>query len=313
MNDPDKKLSGWSVEHGVMMGRRGHLWRSTWLSGPGIAWMTLLLVFPLVLLGGISFLATGPNGEILARFTTDNFARLGGRSPFGYDPEHLEVFIRSLFVGGVTTCTCMLGSIPLAFFLVTLNRHLQKVALVLLAVPLWTNVLFRSYAWQELLAPDGFVLHPFVWLGLLEPGDSIYPGWRALLTGMVSCYLPLMAVPVFTSVKQINWTHAEIARDLGADRSTAFINAILPQIQPGLVAGIIFVFLPATGQFVIPDLLGGGQTHVLGNALEEQFVLTRNWPLGAAYSVCMLCLVAIGLLVHARMTRNRQDREPMVL
>lgn len=313
MSIPDKKQQGWSVEHGVMMGRRGHLWRSLLFSGPGIAWMSLLLVCPLVVLGGLAFLERGSNGEILARLTTGNFALLGGKSPFGFDPEHLEVFLRSIFVGTVTTCACMLASIPLAFFLVSVHRHVQKLALVLLAVPLWTNVLFRSYAWQELLAPDGFVLHPLVKLGLMDAGDSIYPGWRALLTGMVSCYLPFMAVPVFTSVKQIDWSHLEIARDLGADKVTAFINVILPQIQPGLVAGIIFVFMPATGQFVIPDLLGGGKTHVLGNALEQHFVHTQNWPLGAAYSVCMLCLVALGLLVHARMTRNRQEREPMIL
>lgn len=313
MSDLEKKLRGWTVEHGVMMGRRGHLWRSTWLSGPSIAWLTLLLVCPLLVVAWMSFMDRGPNGEIVFRFTTANYALLGGRGPFGYDPTHLEVFVRSLFVGGVTTCACLLASLPLAFFLVALPKRTQKVALVLIAVPLWTNILFRTYAWQVLLAPDGFVLHPFVWLGLMDAGQSIYPGWRALMTGMVSCYLPFMAVPVYTSVKQIDWRQAEIARDLGADKITAFINVILPQIQPGLVAGIIFVFLPATGQFVIPDLLGGGKTHVLGNALEQEFVVTQNWPLGAAYSVFMLCFVATGLLIHSRMTRNRQEREPMVL
>ena len=313
MSDPKKKFKGWSVEHGVMMGRRGHLWRSLWLSGPGIAWMTILLVFPLAVVVWMSFMDRGRDGEILARFTTANYALLGGKGPFGYDPTHLEVFVRSLFVGGVTTCACVLAALPLAFFMVALPKRLQKMALLLIAVPLWTNVLFRTYAWQVLLAPDGPLLTPFVWAGLMEPGQSIYPGWRALMIGMVGCYLPFMAIPVYTSVKQIDWQRAEIARDLGADRWTAFLNAILPQLQPGLVAGIVFVFLPATGQFVIPDLLGGGKTYVLGNALEQEFVVTHNWPLGAAYSVFMLAFVAAGLLLHTRMTRNRQEREPMVL
>lgn len=313
MKSRNKKFKGWSVEHGVMMGRRGHLWRSMWLSGPGIAWMTLLLVCPVAVITWMSFMDRGPNGEIVARFTFDNFALLGGKGPFGYDPSHLEVFVRSIFVGGVTTCACVLAALPLAFFMVALPNRLQRVALIMIAIPLWTNVLFRTYAWQILLAPDGLLLTPFVKVGLMEPGQHIYPGWRALMIGMVGCYLPFMVVPVYTSVKQIDWTSGDIARDLGADKMTAFTNAILPQIQPGLMAGIIFVFLPATGQFVIPNLLGGGKTFVLGNALEQEFVVTHNWPLGAAYSVFMLAFVAAGLLLHTRMTRNRQEREPMVL
>ena len=304
---------GWSVEHGVMLGKRGHLWRSVWLSGPGIAWMTALLVLPLLVILWMSFMQHTPTREILARFTTENYARLGGKGPLGYDPTHLEVFIRSLFVGGVTTCACLLAALPLAFFIVALPKRLRKIALLLVVVPLWTNVLFRTYAWQVLLATGSPLLEPFHWVGLLDVNQAIFPGWPALMIGMVSCYLPFMVIPVYTSVKQINWERAEIARDLGANKTTAFINVILPQIQPGLVAGIVLVFLPATGQFVIPTLLGGGKTYVLGNALEQEFVVTQNWPLGAAYSVFMLCFVAVGLIVHANMTRNRQEREPMVL
>ena len=305
--------AGWSVEHGVMLKRGGHFWRSVWLSGPAIAWMTIFLICPLLIILGLSFLTGGPRGEIQDRFTIANIGHLFGMSPTGFDPEGIELIIRSIMIGALTSFACLLAALPIAFCLTALPKHLKTLAILVLVVPLWSNILIRAYGWELLLHPDSWFLKPWQAIGLLDVGEPIFPGWRALMIGMVSHFLPFMVIPLYVSVERIDWEQAEVARDLGANPVNAFHSAILPQLQPGLVAGMIFVFLPATGQFVIPDLLGGGKTYLLGNAIEGEFGSSYNWPMGAAYCVAALTLTVAGLLIHTLLTRNRQEREPIVL
>lgn len=280
-----EKTKGWSVEHGVMLGRAGHLWRSVWLSGPGIAWMTVFLAVPLLLIAAMSFMTRGPEGEILIRFTTENYGRIGG---------HIEILVRSIFIAA-------------------LPKHLKILALVLIVIPFWTNLLIRTYAWQLLLAPESWFMRPLEIIGLVDVTQPIYPGWSAVLIAMMADFLPFMVLPLYASVEKIDWQQTEAARDLGASGWSAFRSTVLPQIQPGLIAGLIFVFLPATGQFVIPDLLGGETTFMVGNVLYEEFIINRDWPFGAAFAVVALSMVAAGLLIHTRFTHNRKERDPVLL
>lgn len=312
MSKKDKKRF-WSVEHGVMIRRGGHLWRSIWLSGPGIVWLSFCLVMPLLVIAWMSFMTQSPDGAAVLRFTMENYGQIGGNGPIGYDPQHLELIVRSISVGFVTTAICLLTSLPVAFFIAGLPKRMKTLALVLIVVPLWSNVLFRTYGWQLLLSPDSWIMGPLQALGLVDVHHAIYPSWTAMQLGMVCNYLPFMIIPVFISVDKIDWLQLEAARDLGAGRIDAFKETILPQAQPGLIAGMVFVFLPAVGQFVVPDLLGGDETYLMGNALEREFAVTNNWPLGAAYEVVVLCIVAIGLLIHTAFTRNQREREPIVL
>lgn len=280
-----EKTKGWSVEHGVMLGRAGHLWRSVWLSGPGIAWMTVFLAVRLLLIAAMSFMTRGPEGEILIRFTTENYGRIGG---------HIEILVRSIFIAA-------------------LPKHLKILALVLIVIPFWTNLLIRTYAWQLLLAPESWFMRPLEIIGLVDVTQPIYPGWSAVLIAMMADFLPFMVLPLYASVEKIDWQQTEAARDLGASGWSAFRSTVLPQIQPGLIAGLIFVFLPATGQFVIPDLLGGETTFMVGNVLYEEFIINRDWPFGAAFAVVALSMVAAGLLIHTRFTHNRKERDPVLL
>jgi spermidine/putrescine transport system permease protein len=224
----------------------------------------------------MSFMTRGPEGEILIRFTTENYRRIGG---------YIEFLVLSIFIAA-------------------LPKHLKILALVLIVIPFWTNLLIRNYAWQLLLAPESWFMRPLEVIGLVDVTQPIYPGWSAVLIAMMADFLPFMVLPLYASVEKIDWQQTEAARDLGASGWSAFRSTVLPQIQPGLIAGLIFVF---------PDLLGGETTFMVGNVLYEEFIINRDWPFGAAFAVAALSMVAAGLLIHTRFTHNRKERDPVLL
>jgi spermidine/putrescine transport system permease protein len=133
----------------------------------------------------------------------------------------------------------------------------------------------------------------------------LYPSAFAVYVGMLCAYLPFLVLPLYTAVEKIDWSIAEAASDLGADGPRVFRHAILPQVMPGMVAGMILVFIPATGQFVIPDLLGGAKTVVLGNAIQQQFGASRDWPFGSAIALVAMGVVLLGLWLQTRTAARR--------
>ncbi len=262
---------------------------------------------PLVLLLAASFLSRGELGELSWPLTTENYRRLAGFGTFGFEPLYPMVIVRSLALGAATAVLCIVAGVPLAFYIAGRSGRWKALALTLVVIPFWTNLLVRTYAWQILLAPDGWVTRCAVWAGLVEPGAALYPGLGAVLLASLCDYLPFFVLPLYASVEKIDWTLAEAAADLGADGRAIFRHAVLPQIKPGLVAGLILVFLPASGQFVIPDLLGGAKTILLGNAVQQQFGPSLDWPFGSAIAALGLGTVLIGLWLYARFAERRQE------
>src|SRR5262249_54106909 len=149
-----------------------------------------------------------------------------------------------------TTAVCIVAAFPLAFFIAAMPARFKNIALTLVVVPFWTNLLIRTYAWQILLGPDGLLTRAAVAVGLVKSGDALYPGLFAISLGMLCAYLPFLILPLYSSIEKLDWSMAEAAMDLGADGPRVLRHAILPQVAPGLVAGVILVFIPATGQFV---------------------------------------------------------------
>ena len=274
--------------------------RAALLSAPGLLWVTLFLLLPLVLILGTSFLSRGEYGQLERPFTLENYQRFAGFGSLGFDPLYPLIIARSLLLGAATTGLCVLAGLPLAFFVAGLPRRLKTPALTLVVIPLWTNLLIRTYAWQILLAPEGWLTRCATALGLLTPGQSLYPGTLAVCVGMVCDFLPFLVLPLYASVEKIEWTLAEAARDLGAGGWATFRHALLPQIRPGLMAGGILTFIPATGQFVVPDLLGGAKTVLLGNVIQQQFGQSHDWPFGSAVAVLSMTVVLAGLWLYAR-------------
>lgn len=251
-----------------------------------LVWLTLFFAGPLIGVVGVSFLTRGSYGELELPITFENYKRVAGFGLLGFDPLYPIILARSLMIAATTALLCVLCALPAAFYIAGLSRRAKLSALTLLVIPFWTNLLVRTYAWQILLGPN------------------LYPSGFAVMIALVCDYLPFAALPIYASVERINWELAEAARDLGAGAWQTFRHGILPQIRAGLLAGAALVFLPATGQFVIPDLLGGAKTVLLGNLLQQQFGPSRDWAFGAAIATVSTAIVLIGLLVQARLNRR---------
>lgn len=278
---------------------------------PGLAWLGFFLFIPLVAVGVISFLTRGEYGQIEWTFTLENYRRFFGFGLFGFDPLYPQIILRSFGMGMATAGLCLLAGLPLAFFIARLPGAWKHVALTMVVIPFWTNLLIRTYAWQILFAPESILSRIAAALGFIEPGAALHPSLFAVYVGMVCDFLPFMALPLYASVEKIDWTLAEAAMDLGADRRRTFWHAVLPQIAPGLIAGFILVAIPAMGQFVIPDLLGGAKTAMLGNVIAQQFGQSRDWPFGSAIAFMSMGVVLVALWIYARTAAKRGEESPL--
>ncbi|NBR85358.1 MAG: ABC transporter permease [Verrucomicrobia bacterium] len=296
-----------TVHFGEPLPPGAHTFRAAWLCGPALVWVTMFMLVPLLFVVALSFAQRGDAGEIVWRFTWENYERLFGHGSLGFDPVQPLILARSLGVGFATAGLCLLIGLPVAFFIASLPRRWKSVALTLVVIPFWTNLLIRTYAWQLLLSPEGWLADILTTAGMIPAGTALYPGWPAVMVAMVCDYLPFMILPLYASVEKLDWLLAEAAADLGASPGRMFWHAVVPQIRPGMIAGGVLVFLPATGQFVIPDLLGGAKLALLGNAVQQQFGSSRDWPFGSAIAVVALLVMVAGLWLHTRVTNGRRE------
>ncbi len=270
------------------------------LMGPGIFWLLVFLAIPAAALIFLSLARRGSFGEIEWIFSLDNYRRLAGYSLFGWSPDYLIILGRSLTVGLVTTLLCLALAYPLTFYIATRPPKARTWLLFLLMVPFWTNVVVRTYAWQLVLSPGLPPAELAVFLGIAKPGAPLFPGLLATYLGMVSTFLPFMALPLYSSVERLNWELLEAARDLYASRVQVFTQAVLPQTRPGLTVGVIVTFVPSMAMFVVTDLLGGARYMLIGNLIQQQFGQSRDWPFGAALCLALMLLTMIGLMLYRR-------------
>jgi len=267
-------------------------------------WLILFFVAPLLGVVWVSFLSRGTYGELEFPLTFENYKRVAGFGLLGFDPLYPTILGRSVLTAATTAALCVLCSLPVAFFIAGFSRRGKLVGLTLLIIPFWTNLLVRTYAWQILLGPQGWLTKLATALHLVNPDEALYPSNVAVMICLVCDYLPFAALPIYASVERTNRELVEAARDLGAGAWQTFRHGIYPQIRPGMLAGAALVFLPATGQFVIPDLLGGAKTVLLGNLLQQQFGASRDWPFGAAIATVTIAIVLLGLWIQRRFMRR---------
>jgi spermidine/putrescine transport system permease protein len=279
---------------------RPRLWPVLLIAGPGIGWIAFFLLIPFVAIAIISCLSRGAFGEITRPLTTENYVRFFGFGLLGFDPLFPMIFLRSLIMGTATAVLCVVLGFPLAFFIAGLPARYKTLALTLVVIPLWINLLIRTYAWQILLAHDGWLARLLGYLGILPEGAALYPGLFAVYVGMVCDFLPFLVLPLYASAEKLDWSIVEAAMDLGAGGWQVLRHAILPQVMPGLMAGVLLVFIPAMGQFVVPDLLGGAKVMLLGNAIQLEFGSSQDWPFGSAITVLAMVWVMLGLWYYAR-------------
>jgi spermidine/putrescine transport system permease protein len=275
------------------------------LSAPAALWLFVLFIAPLALIVGVGFFTNGTYGELERPLTLESYKRFAGFGTFGWEPLYPMIIARTLSMAAVTTVLCLALATPLAFWISSLPVRWKTFALTLVVIPLWTNLLIRTYAWQMIFDRESVLAHAASALGFIIPGDALYPNAFAIAVGMICDYLPFLALPLYASVEKIDWALAEAARDLGASGWKVFRHAVLPQIIPGMSTGLVLVFVPATGQFVIPDLLGGAKTAFLGNVIQQQFTTSRDWPFGSTIATLAMLIVLICLWFNARVSRHK--------
>lgn len=279
-------------------------WRGKWgqilaTVGPGVAWITGLLILPSLVMLAYSFLTRYRFNRVGYPWTLDNYATFIGFTQLGYDPLYLVIFGRTLLLAlGVTVLSVLIGY-PLAFFIARSGRW-RMLLLTLVIIPFWTNFLIRTYAWMLILASNGPVNSSLQFFGITDQPVALFPSWGAVFVGMVYAHVPFLILPVYASIEKIDWTQVEAAADLGADRVRAFWYVIVPQTLPGVIAGVLLVFVPALGNFITPDLLGGSKNVLIGNVIQQQFGPALNWPFGSAISFVVLGFVLIALYIYAR-------------
>ncbi|MCY1127656.1 ABC transporter permease [Frigidibacter sp. RF13] len=260
---------------------------------PAAAWFVTMLVLPLIVVLIFSFGERAAAGGYAAALSLENFLNLGAR---------WTAFKNTLTLAPVGTFLCLVIAYPLAYFLaIRASARWRTLLLILVIVPFWTSILIRSYAWIFLLGGQG--LPRFIeFLGLGSPRLINTP--FAVLLGIVYGYLPLMVFPIYVSLERLDKRLLEASADLGSPPWRSFLQVTLPLSMPGVATGCMLVFILLMGEYLIPQMLGGGKVFFVGNALVDLFLQSRNWPYGAAVAVALVAIMLVTVTAYMRLTRR---------
>ncbi|PWC12124.1 spermidine/putrescine ABC transporter permease PotB [Brenneria corticis] len=261
-----------------------------------VAWLVLFVFMPNLMIIGTSFLTRDDADFISLVFTLDNYARLA-------DPLYASVLLHSLNMAAIATLCCLLLGYPFAFILARLPEKVRPLLMFLLIVPFWTNSLIRIYGLKLFLSTRGYLNEFLLWIGLIESPLRIMYTSQAVILGLIYILLPFMVLPLYSSIEKLDKSYLEAARDLGAGKWQRFVKIIIPLTMPGIIAGCLLVLLPAMGLFFVADLMGGAKNLLIGNVIKSQFLNIRDWPFGAATSICLTLIMGLLLLVYYRTAR----------
>ncbi len=253
---------------------------------PFTIYAVILIVIPIIFVIIYSF--TVGNTFDLSTLTLDNFNK-------AFDPLYLNIIKRSIVLAFKTTVICLVIGYACAYFISRINGKSQKIVLVLFIVPMWLNVLLRTYAWKSILNYNG-ILNQGLELLSIEPVDILNTD-LAVMLGMVYNFLPFMIFPIYVSITNIDDDLINAAKDLGCKKFEVFRRVIFPLSIPGVITGIIFVFMPSATSFIIPMYLGGGKVDMIGNIIERQFTTIGDWNFGSTLALLVLFLMLFTTVV----------------
>ena len=275
--------------------------RFSQLAIPYIVWAALMLVLPMALIALYSFTNQG-NSIIAFSFTLEHYAK------FFTDPDFLLILWRSILIAVKTTIICLLLGYPAAYFISKSSEKVQNLLVLGITIPMWINMLVRTYAWIGLLSEDGLIQRILSIFGLGNTELLYTEG--AVLLGMVYNFLPFMILQIQTSLSKMDNSLLEASADLGASPVQTFRRVTLPLSLPGVINGITLVFLPAVSSFFIPKLLGGGQYFFIGNMIENQFITVGEWNFGSAISMIMAVIMMLLMMAVRKIEiRNQGGKE----
>ena len=303
----------------VKVEHRRQAWGRRAVLGVPYVWLLVFFLVPLLIVAKISIseIRVGvPPYEPLFEFADGAF--VGVRATFNNfvllfeDSLYVGAYFQSLTIAGVSTQLCLLVGYPMALAIARARPSRRPPLLLLVILPFWTSFLIRVYAWMGILKDEGLLNGLLMWLGVISEPLVILNTTTAVYIGIVYSYLPFMVLPLYATLEKLDPSLLEAAADLGARPIRAFLSVTLPLSLPGIVAGSLLVFVPAVGEYVIPDLLGGGDTQMLGKALWDMFALNRDWPSAAALAVAMLAALAVPIAVFQKWQSKldgAEDRE----
>ena len=296
MSPSEKRISGRGATE-----RRALSARAVF-AGPGLLYVTLFMSLPLLLILVYSFFTRGRFGGIVWDFPLDNYGR-------AFEPVYLKVFGTSIVIAGITTLLALLLGYPTAYAITRLSPRWRTIALVLVVLPFWTNFLIRTYAWIILLNSEGPLNSALLDLGIIGAPLGLLYTPAAVVVGLLYAYLPLVVLPVYASIERVDRQLLEAASNLGASRIRTFVDVTLPLTLPGVMIGAIFVFVPSMGNFVVPELLGGGKTVMVGNLIRDQFLEARDWPFGSVLALFVVFLLVALFALQAAISRRINGKQ----
>ncbi|OXS14284.1 putrescine ABC transporter permease PotH [Zobellella denitrificans] len=276
-------------------------------------WLLLFFLIPFLIVFKISLseaaLAIPPYGEVV-KFANEQLQivlNFGNYLFLLTDSLYLQSYLQSLRVATISTLLCLLIGFPLAWAIVHSRPSTRNVLLMLVILPSWTSFLIRVYAWMGILSNNGFLNNLLLWLGAIEAPLQILNTNTAVYIGIVYAYLPFMVLPLYTALMRLDYSLVEAAADLGARPWKTLATVIVPLTKGGIIAGSMLVFIPAVGEFVIPELLGGPDTLLIGRVLWQEFFNNRDWPIAAAVASVMLLLLMAPIMWFYRIQRKELE------
>jgi spermidine/putrescine transport system permease protein len=270
-----------------------------WLALPAAAWYGLFFLGPLGIMAVFSVSERSGYTDVVYTFSLENFRYL-------WDPLYGDVFLRTLGLAVFGTAATLLVGFPFAYYLARYARW-KTLLLLLVIVPFWTSFLIRTYSWLIILSPDFFLFRALRDVGITSADFSLLYTREAIYIGVVYNYLPLMVLPLYAALERMDWSLVDAAEDLGDTPFQAFRRVTLPLVLPGIVAGCLLVFIPLTGEYLIPVILGGDLTVFAGNLIAQQFLTARDWPFGAAIAMVVIGAMTVAILVFARLTAREEQ------
>lgn len=289
-------------------------WQSI-VAGVPFIWLLLFFLIPFFIVLKISLadsiVASPPFSKLLQwddgilpslKVTADNYAYLWE------DSLYAKTYINSIKIALICTLVCLLIGYPMAYAISRETGTRRYLLLLLVILPFWTSFLLRVYAWMGLLADQGTLNNLLIWAGLIDrPIRLLYTPF-AVYVGIVYSYLPFMILPLYANMEKLDSSLREAAADLGAKPLSAFFTVTLPLTLPGILAGSLLVFIPATGEFVIPDLLGGGNVLMIGRVLYSEFNANHDWPVASAVAIALLILLVLPMMLYHRVQAAEAKR-----
>jgi spermidine/putrescine transport system permease protein len=262
---------------------------------PSALWISAFFVVPLSIIFLYSFLEKGLYGGVVWKFSLEAYRALSNSA-------FLKVSLITVVLAVLATLISLALALPTAYFIA--RSTYKNTFLFLVIIPFWTNFLIRIYAWIAILGNSGFLNHFLLRLGVVHGYMQFLYNPFAVIIVLVYTYLPFALLPLYSTIEKFDFSLLEAARDLGATNSQAIVRVLLPNIKTGIFTAVLFTFIPAFGQYAVPQLVGGRNSFMLGNIIARELTVTRNWPLSSSISVALTVLTTLGVLVFLRVNKN---------